>query len=157
MTLTALRVREARVTYVAQTIQTATLGGRIASPRSAADILMGFTLPNGCRLPDDGVENFGIVMLNTKHVVTGITLLTRGCLDKTVVHPRELFQAAILHGAAAIILFHNHPSGDPTPSADDRRLTERMVAAGVLLGIPVLDHVIVAGDTYFSDREKGAL
>ena len=75
-------------------------------------------------------------------VVSGPVAVTRGILDSSLVHPRETFKPAILHGAAAVILVHNHPSGDPTPSADDRVVTEQMVAAGRLLDIPVHDHVI---------------
>jgi DNA repair protein RadC len=82
-------------------------------------------------------------------------ILSIGTLDASVVHPREVFREAALAGAACIILFHNHPSGDPRPSDDDVELTARFVAAGVLMGIHVIDHVILADIRYFSFREEG--
>lgn len=84
-------------------------------------------------------------------------VITRGILNSSLVHPREVFLAAILARAAAVILCHNHPSGDPTPSADDRRVTEQLAAAGRLLDIPVHDHVIVGADSYVSFAEAGLL
>ena len=83
------------------------------------------------------VEQFGIVMLDTKHRVIRIKLVSIGSLDTTVVHPREVFREAASASAAAIVLFHNHPSGDPTPSPDDLVLTTRMVDAGDIMGIDV--------------------
>jgi DNA repair protein RadC len=83
--------------------------------------------------------------------------LTVGTLDCSVVHPRDVFREAFEGGAAAVALFHNHPSGDPTPSADDARLTWRMVAAGELLGIDVIDHLVLADARYYSFREDGRL
>jgi DNA repair protein RadC len=83
--------------------------------------------------------------------------VTRGTLTSSLVHPREVFRAAILAGAAGIILVHNHPSGDPTPSADDRAVTRQMVDAGRLLGVPVYDHVILAGERYVSFAEASLL
>jgi hypothetical protein len=85
----------------------------------------------------------------------GPTVVTRGILNASLVHPREVFVAAILAQAAAVILVHNHPSGDPTPSADDRLVTEQLVAAGRLLDIPVHDHVIVGRGRYESFAELG--
>jgi len=96
------------------------------------------------------VEQFGIVMLDTKSRVIGVTIIAIGSLDTTVVHPREVFREAALASAAAIVLFHNHPSGDPTPSGDDLVLTSRMADAGAVMGIEVLDHVILADERYFS-------
>ena len=72
-------------------------------------------------------------------------------------HPREVFRAAAVGGAAALVLFHNHPSGDPTPSMDDVALTERMIQAGTLMGIEVLDHVVLADVKYFSFKESGRI
>ena len=103
------------------------------------------------------VEQFGIVMLDTRHRVIRIKIVSVGSLDTTVVHPREVFREAALAAAAAIVLFHNHPSGDPAPSPDDVALTSRMVRAGAVMGIDVLDHVILGDARYFSYREKGAL
>ena len=107
-------------------------------------------------LPSHGsgpVEQFGVVMLDTKHRVIRTTVLSVGTLDASLVHPRELFRAAAECGAAAVVLFHNHPSGDPTPSADDMALTKRLVDAGVLMGIEVLDHIVLADSRYYSFKE----
>src|SRR5439155_386824 len=82
--------------------------------------------------------------------VRGDLLITRGILNSSLVHPREVFRAAIAEAAAGIIVVHNHPSGDPTPSADDRAVTRQLVDAGRLLDLPVHDHVIVGGDRYMS-------
>jgi len=84
-------------------------------------------------------------------------LVTRGILNSSLVHPREVFREAIAERAAAIILVHNHPSGDPTPSADDRAVTAQLVAAGRLLDIPVHDHIIVGRGRYASFAEAGLL
>ena len=101
------------------------------------------------------VEHFGLVLLDTKSRVIRTKLLSTGSLDSTVVHPREVFREAAANAAAAIILFHNHPSGDPTPSPEDIDLTTRMVNAGEVMGIDVLDHVILADQQYFSLLESG--
>jgi DNA repair protein RadC len=103
------------------------------------------------------VEHFGLLLLDTKHRVIRTTLLSVGTLDASIVHPREVFRAAAIGGAAALVLFHNHPSGDPAPSPDDITLTRRMIRAGDLMGITVLDHVIVAESRYASLRERGDL
>jgi DNA repair protein RadC len=103
------------------------------------------------------VEHFGIVMLDTKHRMIRASVLTVGSIDATVVHPREVFRAAATASAAAIVLFHNHPSGDPTPSRDDLLLTARLADAGDVMGIPVVDHIIVAEGRYCSFVEAGGL
>jgi len=123
---------------------------QVTSPRSVAEFLM----PQYGNRP---VEQFGIVLLDTKHKVLRTTVLSVGTLDASIVHPREIFREATAGGAAAIVLFHNHPSGDPAPSPEDKRLTERMIAAGVVMGIDVLDHIILGDARYFSFREKGTL
>jgi DNA repair protein RadC len=103
------------------------------------------------------VEHFGIVMLDTKHRLIRIKIVAVGSLDTTVVHPREVFREATAASAAAIVLFHNHPSGDPTPSADDLMLTSRMVSAGSVMGIDVVDHVILGDQRYYSLVESGRI
>lgn len=103
------------------------------------------------------VEQFGIVMLDTKHRVIRVKLVAIGSLDAAVVHPREVFKEATTASAAAIVLFHNHPSGDPTPSSDDLALTRRMIRAGAIMGIDVLDHLILADQRYYSLVEAGRL
>ena len=121
---------------------------QITSPRVLAEML----LPQYGSRP---VEQFGVVLLDTKHRVLRTTVVTVGTVDASLVHPREVFREAASAGAAAIALFHNHPSGDPEPSKDDVTLTRRLVAAGVLMGIDVVDHVILADARYCSLREKG--
>ena len=103
------------------------------------------------------VEHFGIVLLDTKHRVLRTRVLSVGTLDASLVHPREVFREATLGGAAAIVLFHNHPSGDPAPSGDDAALTTRLVRAGDLMGVDVIDHIIVADACYCSFKETGRL
>ncbi len=93
------------------------------------------------------VENFQIVLLNTRRRLIGVVNLSQGTLDTILVHPREVFAAAIARRAAAIVLVHNHPSGDPTPSEADIRITRDLVRAGQLLKIEVLDHVILGRRT----------
>jgi DNA repair protein RadC len=106
-------------------------------------------------LDHEAVEVFLILCLNTKHSLLAYHELSRGTLDSTLVHPREVFKAAMLANAASVVLGHNHPSGDPTPSPDDIALTMRLVQAGELLGVRVLDHLILGGDGYHSFKEKG--
>lgn len=103
-------------------------------------------------------EHFFAVLLTTRHAVLGVETISVGSLNASIVHPREVFRPAITAAAAAVILCHNHPSGDVSPSDDDMEITNRLADAGRLLGIEVLDHVIVAGDSAFlSFREKGLL
>jgi len=123
---------------------------RLRSPREMAAYL----------LPQYGgsaVEQFGLVMLDTKHRIIRIKIVSSGSLDTTIVHPREVFREAAAASAAAIVLFHNHPSGDPTPSPDDLLLTTRMISAGAIMGIDVVDHLILADQQYFSLVEAGRL
>jgi DNA repair protein RadC len=108
-------------------------------------------------LRDMPVEEFHLLALDSRSRVLRDVLITRGLLDSSLVHPREVFRAAIAEGAAGIILVHNHPSGDPTPSAEDRAVTRQLVAAGQLLDLPVYDHVIVAGDRHLSFATAGLL
>lgn len=103
------------------------------------------------------VEQFGVVMLDTKHHVIRIKLVSIGGLDAAIVQPREVFREATAASASAIVLFHNHPSGDPTPSDDDLALTTRMVRAGDIMGIDVIDHLILCEQRYYSLVEAGSL
>jgi len=103
------------------------------------------------------VEQFGIVMLDTKHRLIRVKVVAVGSLDSAVVYPREVFRAATTASAAAIVLFHNHPSGDPRPSKDDLLLTYRMLRAGDIMGIDVIDHLILADQRYYSLAEAGKL
>jgi DNA repair protein RadC len=109
------------------------------------------------KLQDLGIEEFHVLILDAQHRLERDVLVTRGILNSSLVHARECFREAISERAAAVILVHNHPSGDPTPSADDRNVTDQMVAAGRLLDIPVHDHVIIGRGRYTSFAEAGLL
>ena len=102
-------------------------------------------------------EQFIIACLNTKNEPTNITVVSVGSINKAIVHPREVFKTAILSNAASIMAFHNHPSGDTTPSDQDIQLTHRLVEAGELLGIKLLDHLIIGDGSFTSLKEKGYL
>jgi DNA repair protein RadC len=107
-------------------------------------------------LRDAPCERFVVVLLDGRHRVIRPVLTSLGTLTASLVHPREVFGPALREPAAAVVLVHNHPSGDPTPSREDREITVRLAAAGELLGIPVLDHVVVAEQGFVSLREEGA-
>lgn len=109
------------------------------------------------RLRDLAVEEFHLLALDSQSQVLREVLVTRGLLNSSLVHPREVFRPAIAEAAAGIIIVHNHPSGDPTPSAEDRAVTRQLVAAGRLLDLPVYDHVIIAGDRHLSFATAGLL
>jgi DNA repair protein RadC len=109
------------------------------------------------RLEDAVVEEFHVVCLDAQHRLERDVLITRGILNSSLVHPREVFRQAIAECAAAVILVHNHPSGDPAPSADDRTVTAQLIAAGRLLDIPVHDHIIIGRGRYTSFAEAGLL
>lgn len=101
-------------------------------------------------------EMFVAALLNGRHELIREVTVSVGCLTSSIVHPREVFRRAVREAAAAVLFVHNHPSGDPTPSDEDRRLTERLVEAGRILGIRVLDHVVVARRGHVSLMEGGA-
>jgi len=111
----------------------------------------------GPKLRDLPVEEFHLLALDSQSQVLRDVLITRGLLNSSLVHPREVFRAAIAEAAAGIIVVHNHPSGDPTPSAEDRAVTRQLAEAGRLLDLPVYDHVIVAGDRFVSFASTGLL
>ncbi|MBE3593823.1 MAG: DNA repair protein RadC [Candidatus Carbobacillus altaicus] len=122
----------------------------IKSPEDAANHLMD-------RLRYEWQEVFVVLFLNTKHEVIGEKDIFKGTLDASLVHPREVFREAVRMSAHALILAHNHPSGDPSPSREDREVTARFTEAGRLLGIDVLDHVIIGDGRYSSLREMNFL
>ena len=124
-----------------------------APMRSPKDVYAAFAP----RLEDLPVEEFHVAVLDSQHRLERDVTVTRGILNSSLVHPREVFREAIVERAAAVILVHNHPSGDPTPSADDRLVTEQLAAAGRLLDIPVHDHVIIGRGRYTSFAESGLL
>ena len=122
----------------------------VRSPKDAHQILQGYfaDLPN---------EHFVALLLNTKNHVIALTPVSEGSLNASIVHPRELFQRAILGNCASVILAHNHPSGDPNPSPEDLELTRKLAEAGKLLDIAVLDHVILGDGSFVSLKERGLI
>jgi len=121
--------------------------------RSPADVYR-YCAP---RLADLPAEEFHVLALDSQSGVLRDLLVTRGLLNASLVHPREVFRGAIAEAAAGIIVVHNHPSGDPTPSADDRAATRQLVEAGRTLDIPVYDHVVIGLGRYVSFAEAGLL
>lgn len=111
----------------------------------------------GPKLRKQAREHFLVLLLNARHEVMGQETVSVGSLNASIVHPREVFRPAVLASAAATVLVHNHPSGDPEPSEEDLSITKRLVEAGELLGIGVLDHVIVASRGVVSLRSRQLL
>lgn len=108
-------------------------------------------------LRDERQERFFVILLDARHRVLRSEVISQGTLTASLVHPREVFAPALREAAAALVLVHNHPSGDPTPSREDREVTSRLARAGEILGVQVLDHVVVAERGFCSLREEGAL
>jgi DNA repair protein RadC len=102
-------------------------------------------------------ERFVVVWLNSANRVTGYEVVSEGTLNASLVHPREIFRGAIVATCASIVVAHNHPSGNPEPSAEDITITRQVVEAGKIVGIPVHDHVIFADDKYTSLAERGLI
>ena len=137
------------------------IGRRIASakpiekihfscPQDVADFLMP-------RLRYAAKEQFVVILLNSKNKVIGTEVVSEGSLSSSIVHPREVFAPAMLHHAAAIMVAHNHPSGDPKPSLEDEEITRMLSRSGKVLGIPMIDHVIIGDGNYYSFLENEAL
>lgn len=125
-------------------------GDRLGGP---ADVFRHFH----ARLRDAAHERFMVLLLDGRHRVLREEIVSQGTLTASLVHPREVFRPALREAAAALVLVHNHPSGDPAPSREDREVTVRLERAGEVLGIPVLDHVIVADRGFVSFRDEGLL
>jgi len=109
------------------------------------------------QLQDKQKEHFHALYLNTKNHVIEDKLISKGTLNASLIHPREVFKQAIQSSANSLILIHNHPSGDPTPSKEDEVVTKNLVNAGELLGISILDHVVIGKETYISMKENGTI
>jgi DNA repair protein RadC len=122
----------------------------IRSPRDVAQLI----IPEMRYLQ---VEHFVVLFLNTKNGVIAKETISIGSLSASIVHPREVFKAAIKRSSASIIVTHNHPSGNPTPSAEDIQVTKRLVESGNIIGIDVLDHIIIGGDQFYSLKEHGLM
>lgn len=106
---------------------------------------------------EEAQEVFGVLILNTKLKIVAVHEISRGTLNSFMIHPREVFKPAVLHNAAAIVCFHNHPSGDPEPSKEDIEITKRLIEAGKTMKIEILDHIIVGDDRYTSLKERGVM
>lgn len=133
-------VREARINYHGQKKK---IVGSIVEPKHAADIIRKL-------LPDNSREHFISLYLNGAHEIIAYCINATGTANSCPVHPREIFQPAILSGAIAILVAHNHPSGKRDPSNEDRAVTRKLKDAGELLGIKLLDHVIVTDNSFYS-------
>ena len=121
----------------------------LSCPQDVADFLMP-------RLRYAAKEQFVVILLNNKNKVIGTEVVSEGSLSSSIVHPREVFAPAILHHAAAIMVAHNHPSGDPKPSIEDEEVTRQLLRSGKVLGIPLIDHVIIGDGNYYSFLENEA-
>ena len=108
-------------------------------------------------IKDKAKEHFKLILLNPRNKIIGISTISIGTLNASLVHPREVFKDAIVHSAASVVLAHNHPSGDPDPSEDDLTITKRLMEAGKILGIEVMDHIIIAKNGFLSFKEKGLI
>lgn len=108
-------------------------------------------------IKDKAKEHFKLIILNPRNKIIAISTISIGTLNASLVHPREVFKEAIIHNAASIVLCHNHPSGDTEPSEEDLNITKRLIEAGKILGIEVLDHIIIAKDDFCSFKERGLL
>lgn len=153
MQTNTMRLRELTVRYSVKKDgggQPVAVGRALGTPKDAASVFLEL-------LQDEPSEVFAMLCLTTKHRVIGYHEVSRGTLDSTLVHPREVFKAAVLANAAAIVIAHNHPSGDPTPTPDDIEVTRRLVATGDILGIAVLDHIVVGEGRYYSFKEGSHL
>ncbi|EMI09198.1 JAB domain-containing protein [Anoxybacillus gonensis] len=120
---------------------------RITSPEDAYNLVK-------CFLVDVDREYFLVICLDTKNQPTAINICHVGSLNASLVHPREVMKPAILSNSASVIVAHNHPSLDPTPSKEDINVTKRLIEAGRIMGIDILDHIVVGGNKYVSLKEK---
>jgi len=122
----------------------------ITNPKSVAKAVR-------ASIEDRAKEHFKLVLLNVRNSILATPTISVGTVNASLVHPREVFKKAIAHGASSVVLAHNHPSGNPEPSEDDVKLTQRLVEAGRLLGIEVLDHIIVTTKEFVSFKERGLM
>jgi len=108
-------------------------------------------------IKDKAKEHFKLILLNPRNKIIGISTISIGTLNASLVHPREVFKDAITHSAASVVLAHNHPSGDPEPSEDDLKITKKLVDSGEILGIKVLDHIVIGKNNFYSYKERGLI
>jgi DNA repair protein RadC len=108
-------------------------------------------------IKDKAKEHFKLILLNPRNKIIGISTISIGTLNASLVHPREVFKDAIVHSAASVVLAHNHPSGDPEPSDDDTKITNKLVELGKILGIEVIDHIVIGKNNFCSFKEEGLM
>ena len=147
--------RAARLLAAVELGRRAVTGSAVERPRLGSSAAVGrYLLPLYGSFRE---ERFGVVMLDSKSRLIRTETLSVGSLDASIAHPREVFRAAAVASASSIVIFHNHPSGDPSPSPDDVMLTRRLVDAGQVMGIDVVDHIIVGDGRWFSFRDASLL
>ena len=150
--MSRIQVSFERVVLVKEKAGRYELPRKIGSPEDAYRAVTTIT-----NVQEEAQEVFGILILNTKNKIVAVHEVSRGILNSSMVHPREVFKPAVLHNAAAIICFHNHPSGDTEPSKADIETTNRLVKAGKIMGIEIFDHLVIGDDRYVSLRERGVI
>jgi DNA repair protein RadC len=145
----AVFVRELQIRYqVKRVADSAAARRRVRTPRDAMGFLQSV-------LRDEAVEVCGLICLSTKHEVLAYHEVSRGTIDGTIMNPRDVFRAALLANAPAVIVVHNHPSGDPNPSPNDLAVARRIRAAGLVVGVELPDFLIVGLDRVYSVKEAG--
>lgn len=140
-------IRRAETTLVSVGEELEGYGEQVTHAQQVADVFTKL-------IEHEAQEVFVVIMLDTRHRIMGWHEVSRGTLTASLVHPREVFAPALRLGAAAVIVAHNHPSGDPEPSEEDKTVTERLRDAGKILGVPMLDHVVVGAGKWVSMRER---
>ncbi len=147
--------RAARLLAAIELGRRALFGERVRRPQMlTTDDLVRYLLP---RYSGFSVERFGVLLLDQRQRVIRSVILSTGTIEGSVSHPRDVFRAAMLAAASRVVVFHNHPSGDPTPSETDMLVTRRLAQAGELMGMELMDHIILAGRTFYSFKRAGTL
>lgn len=141
-----------KLTVVKESSSKYEISNIISSPKDIVNVLT-----HVLKIQEEAEEIFVLITLDTKNKITGIFEVSRGSIDSSIVHPREVLKRALLNNSANIVVAHNHPSEDPTPSREDVNITLRLKEAGNIIGINLLDHVIIGGSRYCSLKEKAVL
>lgn len=141
-----------KLTVVKESSSKYEISNIISSPKDIVNVLT-----HVLKIQEEAEEIFVLITLDTKNKITGIFEVSRGSIDSSIVHPREVLKRALLNNSANIVVAHNHPSEDPTPSKNDINITLRLKEASDLIGINLLDHVIIGGSRYCSLKEKAVL
>lgn len=151
MTFKSYVVRPMRISIVADGRAKRFAKAKIETPKDWDEVARYFAR-------NDGKERFIVGLLNSVHHLLAVNIVSVGTINASLVHPREVFRPAIIQGATAVVVAHNHPSGDVTPSHEDKETTKRLVQASRIIGIPILDHVIIAHDKLpYSFRQNGLM